>query len=58
MMRGFVDEKQNPLLYASTYHAGEYLDPIAVVRAKAKCKANKLSCFSYNYQWRQRCDFR
>jgi 2-phosphoglycerate kinase len=30
MMRGFVDEKQHPLLYASAYHAGECLDPIAV----------------------------
>ncbi|KAG2654998.1 hypothetical protein PVAP13_1NG555800 [Panicum virgatum] len=41
MMRGFADEKQNPLLYASTYHAGDYLDPIAVAQAKAKRKANK-----------------
>ena len=57
MMRGFVDEKQNPPLYASTYHADEYLDPIALVWAKAKRKANKLSCFSSKYQWRQRCDF-
>ena len=41
MMRSFADEKQNPLLYASTYHAGDYLDPIAVAQAKAKRKANK-----------------
>ncbi|CAO2812994.1 unnamed protein product [Amaranthus hypochondriacus] len=41
MMRSFVDEKQNPLLWASTYHAGEYLDPIAVAEAKAKRKAKK-----------------
>ncbi|KAL6912340.1 hypothetical protein ACP4OV_001145 [Aristida adscensionis] len=41
MMRGFADEKQSPLLYASTYHAGEYLDPVAVAQAKAKRKANK-----------------
>ena len=27
MMRSFVDEKENPLLWASTYHAGEFLDP-------------------------------
>ncbi|KAJ1281650.1 hypothetical protein BS78_04G322000 [Paspalum vaginatum] len=47
MMRGFVDEKQNPLLYASTYHAGEYLDPIAVAQAKAKRKANKSTIVSH-----------
>ncbi|XP_075089853.1 P-loop NTPase domain-containing protein LPA1 homolog 2-like [Nicotiana tabacum] len=47
MMRSFVDEKQNPLLWASTYHAGEYLDPIAVSEAKAKQhKANKLAGIS------------
>ncbi|XP_048233676.1 P-loop NTPase domain-containing protein LPA1 homolog 1 isoform X2 [Ricinus communis] len=43
MMRSFVDEKQNPLLWASTYHAGEYLDPVAVAEAKAKKKAKKLA---------------
>ncbi|KAG0535505.1 hypothetical protein BDA96_04G371900 [Sorghum bicolor] len=47
MMRGFADEKQNPLLYASTYHAGEYLDPIAVSQAKAKRKANKPTIVSH-----------
>ncbi|XP_075513390.1 P-loop NTPase domain-containing protein LPA1 homolog 2-like [Primulina tabacum] len=41
MMRSFVDEKQNPLLWASTYHAGEHLDPVAVAEAKAKKKAKK-----------------
>lgn len=41
MMRSFVDEKQNPLLWASTYHAGECLDPIAVAEAKAKRQAKK-----------------
>ncbi|KAH6827974.1 P-loop containing nucleoside triphosphate hydrolases superfamily protein [Perilla frutescens var. hirtella] len=41
MMRSFVDEKENPLLWASTYHAGEYLDPLAVAQAKAKRKAKK-----------------
>lgn len=41
MMRSFVDEKQNPLLWASTYHAGEYLDPVAVAEAKAKRKAKE-----------------
>ncbi|OVA18030.1 hypothetical protein BVC80_1835g439 [Macleaya cordata] len=43
MMRSFVDEKQNPLLWASTYHAGEFLDPVAVAEAKAKRKATKLA---------------
>lgn len=46
MMRSFVDEKQNPLLWASTYHAGEYLDPVAVAEAKAKRKAKKLAGIS------------
>ncbi|KZV39916.1 hypothetical protein F511_22743 [Dorcoceras hygrometricum] len=41
MMRSFVDEKQNPLLWASTYHAGEHLDPVAVAEAKTKKKAKK-----------------
>ncbi|XP_051120840.1 P-loop NTPase domain-containing protein LPA1 homolog 2 [Andrographis paniculata] len=41
MMRSFVDEEQNPLLWASTYHAGEYLDPVAVAEAKDKKKAKK-----------------
>ncbi|XWS74324.1 hypothetical protein CRYUN_Cryun02cG0205100 [Craigia yunnanensis] len=43
MMRSFVDEKENPLLWASTYHAGECLDPVAVAEAKAKRKAKKLA---------------
>ncbi|KAL6958788.1 hypothetical protein U1Q18_041545 [Sarracenia purpurea var. burkii] len=43
MMRSYVDEKQNPLLWASTYHAGECLDPEAVAAAKAKRKAKKLA---------------
>lgn len=30
MMRGFISEQENPLLWASTYHAGEFLDPQAV----------------------------
>ncbi|XP_074367361.1 uncharacterized protein LOC141707853 [Apium graveolens] len=33
MMRCFVDEKQNPLIWASTYHAGEYFDRVAVGEA-------------------------
>ncbi|XP_024029950.1 P-loop NTPase domain-containing protein LPA1 homolog 1 isoform X1 [Morus notabilis] len=43
MMRSFVDEKQNPLLWASTYHAGEFLDPVAVAEARAKKKAQKMA---------------
>ncbi|KAJ6830605.1 P-loop NTPase domain-containing protein LPA1-like [Iris pallida] len=46
MMRSFVDEKQNPLLWASSYHAGECLDPVAVAEAKVKRKAKKLSGIS------------
>ncbi|XP_076950353.1 P-loop NTPase domain-containing protein LPA1 homolog 2-like isoform X2 [Bidens hawaiensis] len=41
MMRSFVDENQNPLLWSSTYHAGEHLDPVAVSEAKVKRKAKK-----------------
>ncbi|URE16584.1 2-phosphoglycerate kinase-related [Musa troglodytarum] len=47
MMRSYVDEKQNPLLWASTYHAGECLDPVAVAEAKAKRKAKKLAIVSH-----------
>ncbi|CAD6219979.1 unnamed protein product [Miscanthus lutarioriparius] len=43
MMRSFVEEKENPLLWASTYHAGECLDPVAVAEAKARRKAKKSS---------------
>lgn len=46
MMRSFVGEEQNPLLWASTYHAGEYLDPVAVAEAKAKKKAKKSASIS------------
>ncbi|XP_044979265.1 P-loop NTPase domain-containing protein LPA1 homolog isoform X1 [Hordeum vulgare subsp. vulgare] len=48
MMRSFVDEKENPLLWASTYHAGECLDPLAVSEAKARRKAKKRSGVSSN----------
>ncbi|KAE9620573.1 hypothetical protein Lal_00019395 [Lupinus albus] len=48
MMRSFVDEKENPLLWASTYHAGECLDPIAVAEAKARKKAKKLAGVSHS----------
>ncbi|KAF2600474.1 hypothetical protein F2Q68_00007741 [Brassica cretica] len=41
MMRSFVDEKQDPLLWASTYHAGECLDPVAVAESKAKRRRAK-----------------
>ncbi|XP_068503690.1 P-loop NTPase domain-containing protein LPA1 homolog 1-like isoform X1 [Phaseolus vulgaris] len=43
MMRSFANEKENPLLWASTYHAGECLDPVAVAGAKARRKAKKLA---------------
>ncbi|KAL6838468.1 hypothetical protein ACP4OV_031713 [Aristida adscensionis] len=46
MMRSFVEEKENPLLWASTYHAGECLDPVAVAEAKARRKAKKRSGMS------------
>lgn len=46
-MRSFVDEKENPLLWASTYHAGECLDPVAVAEAKAKRRAKKLAGVSH-----------
>ncbi|CAI5936660.1 unnamed protein product [Closterium sp. NIES-65] len=42
MMRGFSSREANPLLYASTYQAGEHLDPAAVADAKARKKAEKL----------------
>lgn len=47
-MRGFASEKENPLLWASTYHAGECLDPVAVTKAKAKAKkkAKKMASVS------------
>ncbi|XP_028791969.1 P-loop NTPase domain-containing protein LPA1 homolog 1-like [Neltuma alba] len=48
MMRSFVSEKENPLLWASTYHAGECLDPIAVAEAKARRKAKKLAGVSHS----------
>eukprot|EP00897_Mesotaenium_endlicherianum_P004814 jgi/Mesen1/4360/ME000022S03644 len=40
MMRSFTGEDENPLLWSSTYHAGEFLDPVAVAQAKAKTKAS------------------
>ncbi|XP_068659659.1 P-loop NTPase domain-containing protein LPA1 homolog 2-like [Aristolochia californica] len=43
MMRSFVDEKDNRLLWASTYHAGEFLDPSAIAKSKARRKDKKLS---------------
>ncbi|XP_068640578.1 P-loop NTPase domain-containing protein LPA1 homolog 2-like [Aristolochia californica] len=49
MMRSFVDEKENPLLWSSTYHAGEFLDPVAVAEAKAKRKAKKLAGISRSF---------
>lgn len=49
MMRSFVDDKQNPLLWASTYHAGEFLDPVAVAESKARKKAKKLAGISHKH---------
>ncbi|XP_061356940.1 P-loop NTPase domain-containing protein LPA1 homolog 2 [Gastrolobium bilobum] len=48
MMRSFANEKENPLLWASTYHAGECLDPVAVADAKARRKAKKLAGVSHS----------
>ncbi|CAL0321945.1 unnamed protein product [Lupinus luteus] len=48
MMRSFVTEKENPLLWASTYHAGECLDPVSVADAKARRKAKKLAGMSHS----------
>ncbi|KAL2328576.1 hypothetical protein Fmac_022003 [Flemingia macrophylla] len=48
MMRSFADEKENPLLWASTYHAGECLDPVAVAEAKARRKTKKLAGVSHS----------
>ncbi|KAI9077117.1 hypothetical protein K1719_040939 [Acacia pycnantha] len=50
MMRSFADEKENPLLWASTYHAGECLDPVAVAEAKVRRKAKKLAVVSRSVQ--------
>ncbi|XP_010279555.1 PREDICTED: P-loop NTPase domain-containing protein LPA1 homolog [Nelumbo nucifera] len=49
MMRSFINEKENPLLWASTYHAGEFLDPAAVAEAKRK-KDRKLSTMTWSGQ--------
>ncbi|KAJ4971491.1 hypothetical protein NE237_004590 [Protea cynaroides] len=43
MMRSFFDEEENPLLWASTYHAGEFLDPVAVAKSKRKKKDKKFT---------------
>uniref|UniRef100_A0A803LPN3 Uncharacterized protein n=2 Tax=Chenopodium quinoa TaxID=63459 RepID=A0A803LPN3_CHEQI len=56
MMRSFVDEKNNPLLWASTYHAGECLDPVAVAEAKSRRKARKMAGMSYSVSKTQSCD--
>lgn len=41
MMRGFVSEEENPLLWSSTYHAGEFLDKEAVSEAYQRKKEGK-----------------
>jgi 2-phosphoglycerate kinase len=43
MMRSFADEKQNPLVWASTYHASECIDPVEVAKAKARKIDKKLA---------------
>lgn len=40
-MRGFVSEQENPLLWSSTYHAGEFLDQEAVSEAYYRKKEGK-----------------
>lgn len=42
MMRSFVDKMENPLLWASTYYAGELLDPVVVAKGKAIRRARKM----------------
>lgn len=49
MMRSFADEKENPLLWSSTYHAGECLDPVAVSKAKMKRKAKRQAGASQSF---------
>ncbi|KAG0549728.1 hypothetical protein BDA96_01G279600 [Sorghum bicolor] len=49
MKRGFADRKQNPLLYASSYHAGEYLDPIAVAQAMPHNFTKIIVFINYNF---------
>ncbi|PKU77623.1 P-loop NTPase domain-containing protein LPA1-like [Dendrobium catenatum] len=49
MMRSFADEKENPLLWSSTYHAGECLDPVAIAKAKMKRKAKRLAGASQSF---------
>ena len=43
-----MDEKQDKLLWASTYHAGECLDPVAVAEAKARRQARKKAGMSHS----------
>lgn len=42
-MRGFISEKENPLLWASTYHAGEFLDQKVVSEAIHKKREKMLA---------------
>ncbi|XP_020585505.1 P-loop NTPase domain-containing protein LPA1-like [Phalaenopsis equestris] len=49
MMRSFADEKENPLLWSSTYHAGECLDPVEFAKAKLKRKAKRLAGASQSF---------
>lgn len=43
MMRGFISESENALLWASTYHAGEYLDQKVVSEAIHKKREKMLA---------------
>ncbi|KAG0627688.1 hypothetical protein M758_2G220600 [Ceratodon purpureus] len=43
MMRGFISEQENPLLWASTYHAGEFLDQKVVSEAIQKKREKMLA---------------
>ena len=43
MMRSFTDEKQCPLLWASTYSAGEHLDPSAFSDFFSRKKTKKIA---------------
>ena len=47
-MRSFADEEQYPLLWASTYCAGEHLDPSAVAEFQGRKRAAKRLLEAHN----------
>lgn len=49
MMRGFVGEKDNLLLWVLIYYVGECLDFIVVVEVKVRRKVRKMVGMSYLY---------